>query len=120
MEGSCGVVRAYSSELGFGSDFQNRCTIPYKNHISVNSANSPIELIDNSDNDEFPGFTLSPHLNGSSIMTLPSIAYPPAVHPPTVCPPLPHTTSCPPAAHPPTAYAPLPHTTSRPPPTHPP
>ena len=30
MEGSCGVVRAYSSELGFGSDFQNRCTIPYK------------------------------------------------------------------------------------------
>ena len=29
MEGSCRVVRAYSSELGFGSDFQNRCTIPY-------------------------------------------------------------------------------------------
>src|SRR5438034_10205687 len=29
MEGSCRVVRAYSSELGFGSDFQNQCTIPY-------------------------------------------------------------------------------------------
>src|SRR5436309_1147893 len=33
--------------------------------------NSPIELIDNSDNDEFPGFTLSPRLNGSHIMLLP-------------------------------------------------
>src|SRR5216117_1600506 len=95
-----------------------------QNHISGNSANSPIELIDNSDNDEFPGFTLSPRLNGSHIMLLPSITYPLAVHPPTARSPLPHTTSCAPAARapaarPPTAHPPLPHTTC-PPATGPP
>ena len=42
-----------------------------QNHISGNSANSPIELIDNSDNDEFPGFTLSPRLNGSVLCRFP-------------------------------------------------